>query len=202
MLNTTICTGVTVSWALPGIPDLIYIGHGVARAAFASQRFPVRLGRRNPTSWLRVGYKVTPDESGRFLTIQASHFGVYSADDEASCLCRFDYERNKGGGYPEAHLQVYGKSAALASWAGEPKTRELARLHLPAGGRRFRFVLEDVIQFLVVEGLAQPRDGWEAALAAHRREWEDVQARAVTRQYPEAVRDVLRELENAGLLAG
>jgi hypothetical protein len=202
MLNSTICTGVTITSSVSGTPGLIYIGHGVARAELASQPFPVHLGRRKASCWVDVGYKVMLEETGRFLTIDASHFSVYSADDERSCLCRFDYERNKGGGYPEAHLQVYGKSAALASWSGQPKTRELSRLHLPAGGRRFRFTLEDGIQFLVVEGLAEPRDGWEEALAVQRREWEDIQARAVVRKHSDAARDVLHELENAGQRAG
>jgi hypothetical protein len=33
-------------------------------------------------------------------------------------------------GYPEAHLQIYGRSTALAEWSGKPR-RELDRLHFP-----------------------------------------------------------------------
>jgi hypothetical protein len=40
-------------------------------------------------------------------------------------------------GYPEAHLQVYGKSPALQEWGGWDGTGELRRLHFPVGGRRF-----------------------------------------------------------------
>ena len=70
-------------------------------------------------------------------------------------LVPFDYERGKSG-YPEAHLQVYGESAALAAWKGTPKSRQLARLHFPVRGRRYRPTLEDVVEFLIAKELAVP----------------------------------------------
>jgi hypothetical protein len=70
-------------------------------------------------------------------------------------VCHFDYERDKAGGYPEAHLQVPGQSGALAAMTSGPDKRSLDRLHFPVGGRRFRPILEDVIEFLIVEQLAQ-----------------------------------------------
>jgi hypothetical protein len=202
MLNTTICTGVKITGGASNDPGMIYVGHGVSRVALETTAFPVQLGRRKPSCWLDVGFQVTRDTTERFLSVKQSHFGVFSAEDERRCLCRWDYEREKGDEHPEAHLQVYGKSAALASWTGQPHTRELSRLHLPAGGRRFRPIVEDIIQFLVAEGLAEPRDGWQDALAAHRREWERIQLKAAIRADPLTARDLLRELESAGQLAG
>ena len=69
------------------------------------------------------------DSSGDHLAVNKSFVEIYAADDDKLALCRFDYERDKQG-YPEAHLQVYGESAALAAWSGKPR-RQLDRLHLP-----------------------------------------------------------------------
>jgi hypothetical protein len=113
-----------------------------------------------------VGYRLRIDSSGCYLAVDESYVAVFAADDEKACLCRFDYERGKQL-YPETHLQVFGESAALTAWTGTPR-RELERLHFPTGGRRFRPILEDVIEFLIVEGLADSRDGWKDVLRAHR----------------------------------
>jgi hypothetical protein len=69
-------------------------------------------------------------------------------------LFRFDYERHKNN-YPDCHLQVFGSYPPLTSYLeaiGKPKQR-LERLHFPMGGRRFRPTVEDLIEFLVCEGL-------------------------------------------------
>jgi hypothetical protein len=100
---------------------------------------------------------------------------------------------SKTGGYPEAHLQVNGASKPLAEWSGTPNTRELSRLHLPVGGRRFRPALEDVIEFLITEKLAEPRAGWREVLDQRRREWERIQLKAAVRNDLLAASEVLRE---------
>jgi hypothetical protein len=48
--------------------------------------------------------------------------------------------------------------------------KSLSRLHLPAGGRRYRTSVEDVIEFVANERLATPKDGWEVALEDSRAE--------------------------------
>lgn len=106
----------------------------------------------------------------------------------------FDYERNKRG-YPEAHLQVYGQSAALAAWdAGPSGKRGLERLHFPVGGRRYRPILEDVIEFLVTEQLADGREGWPDVIEAERREYRRIQLRAAIRRDPETARAAVADL--------
>jgi hypothetical protein len=137
------------------------------------------------------------EETGRFLQVISSAFSVYAGPDGKSCLCHFDYERDKARGYPEAHLQVIGKSDALATWPGQPNTRELGRLHLPVGGRRYRPPIEDVVEFLVVEKLAEPRPEWREVLDRQRREWERIQLKAAIRRDPQAALEVLRERDLA-----
>lgn len=44
----------------------------------------------------------------------------------------------------------------------------MQRLHFPVGGRRFRPILEDVIEFLIAEKLAEPRARWADALGRER----------------------------------
>lgn len=84
---------------------------------------------------------------------------------------------------------------ALASWAGAPKTRQLERLHFPVGGRRYRPALEDVVEFLITEGLAVPRDErWEDVLRAEREAFQRIQLHAAIRRDPDAGREVLKDL--------
>jgi hypothetical protein len=169
ILNTTVCRDIRIS-AVVYEPGMVLVGYGLGKSSLRTARFPV-LSRR---CWLDVGYRLRLDDSGEYLAVDASAISIYAADDDKSCLCRFDYERGKRE-YPEAHLQVYGESGALASWAGIPRTRQLDRLHFPVGGRRYRPTLEDVVEFLITEGLALPRDdGWVNVL--HR-------ARSLTRTW-------------------
>jgi hypothetical protein len=192
ILNTTICRDVRIS-AVVYDPDMVLIGYGLGKASLRTARFPV-LSRR---CWLDIGYRLCLDDSGEYLAVNASAFSIYAADDDRSYLCRFDYERGKHE-YPEAHLQVYGESAALASWAGEPRTRQLERLHFPVGGRRYRPVLEDVVEFLITEGLAVPRDeGWKDILRAEREAFQRIQLSAAIRRDPQTAREVLRGLESS-----
>jgi len=179
------------------IPGYALVAHGLSKASAEPQAFPVRIGNRKPRCWLKAGYELSLDDSERFLAVVRSFFSVYTAADESSCLCHFDYERDKADGYPEAHLQVVGHSEALANWPGEPNTRELGRLHLPVGGRRFRPTLEDVIEFLVVEKLAEPREGWRDVLDEQRCEWEQIQLKAAIRKDPQVALAVLSERELA-----
>jgi hypothetical protein len=190
ILNTTICRDIRIP-AVVVDPSIVLIGYGLGKSSLRTARFPVQ----SRTCWLDIGYRLRLDDSGEYLTVDASAFSVYAADDDSSCLCRFDYERGKSG-YPEAHLQVCGESAALAAWKGAPKTRQLERLHFPVGGRRYRPTLEDVVEFLIAEELAAPRDEqWPAVLRTEREEFQRIQLRAAIRRDPETAREVLKDFK-------
>jgi hypothetical protein len=197
VLNTTICTGVRITAKSSTTPGFVVVGQGMNRSSNQTQPFPVHIGSRKPRCWLKLGYELSLDKSGRFLTVFNSFFSVQTGPQEGSALCHFDYEREKPGGYPEAHLQVNGVSPALEAWPGKTNTRELGRLHFPVGGRRFRPTIEDVIVFLIVEGLAEPRDGWQTVLDTRRQDWERIQLKAAMRSDPPASMDLLPEFASA-----
>jgi len=194
LLNTTICTGVRIAAVVSADPNVILVGHGLTRSSLVTECFPVRLGQGKPRCWLDVGYRLCLDEAGDYLSMLASFVDIYAADDDRSGLCHFDYERGKQG-YPEAHLQVYGDSTALANWENGPSPkRGLDRLHFPVGGRRYRPILEDVVEFLVTEQLADARDGWDEMVEAGRREYHQIQLRAAIRRDPQTARDAIAGL--------
>ena len=118
-----------------------------------------------------------------------------SLDDRVEhLLLHYDYERDKGGGYPEAHLQV---CATSPDWEQlrrrqDDVHRPLAKLHLPVGGRRFRPTPEDLVEFLIAEDLAEGRDGRREIIENSRARFREKQLRAAIRRYPEIALDCLR----------
>jgi hypothetical protein len=60
-------------------------------------------------------------------------------------------------------------------------------------GRRFRPILEDVIEFLVSEGLVDPRPGWLDAVEDGRRAFLRKQLRAAIRREPDIALEALKE---------
>lgn len=190
ILNTTICRDIRITTVVSD-PGIVLVGYGLTKSSLLTARFPASSRR----CWLDVGYRLCLDNQREHLAVAASFISIYAADDDKSCLCRFDYERDKQDehGYPEAHLQIYGESAALACWPGTPRTRQLDRLHFPVGGRRFRPTLEDVVEFLITEGLADPRDGWEDVVRTEREAFQRIQLRAAIRRDPDTARRALRD---------
>jgi hypothetical protein len=70
----------------------------------------------------------------------------------------------------------------------------LGQLHLPVGGRRFRPTLEDIVEFLVLEGICDERPGWENAVQEHRMRWRENQLKAAVRRYKGWAAEAPREL--------
>ena len=198
LLNTTICDGPTITAVVhPARPEIL-VGHRLTKKSLESQRFRVRRGGGRTWCWLNLSFRLGLDDEQKYLTVVSSFIGVYADDDDRACLCHFDYERDKPGGYPEAHLQVFGESNALARWGGRVQDRGLERLHFPVGGRRYRPILEDVIEFLISERLATGKDGWQQAVAGGRGEFQRLQLGAAIRGDPETARQMVRELAGSG----
>ena len=145
--------------------------------------------------YLRLMYGLGLNDAG-FLTVRASSYGLMVEPDKGRCFLRIEFDRGKQGRLPEAHLQVDADSTLLG-WAlartGRPH-HDLHDLHIPSGGRRFRPALEDVVDFLAEAKLAGVRDGWQGVVDAHRREFEDLQARATVRRNPDVAAEVLSDL--------
>ncbi len=192
LLNGTVCDGITLQ-AYVYKPDHVLVGHGLSRESLEVQPFRLRIGQGRLHGWMEISYRLRLDAEGEYLTVASSYVGIFANDSVRSLLCHVDYERDKPHGYPEAHLQVEGASAALAAWRLTDGTagRALRDLHFPVGGRRYRPALEDVIEFLIVERLAAPRPGWERVLNTSRDDFRRRQLRAaIRRDMPTAIEAV------------
>ncbi|WP_280498669.1 hypothetical protein [Nocardia farcinica] len=189
VLNKTICTGAKLTAVLDPGKKFAVLGNGVTKR----NRIP-RLGCpiSRPTTcptFLSAQMTLAPDEAGKHLMVDTSVIGLALDREMTKELLHYDYERDKGHGYPEAHLQICADSE---HWHALGPDRALKKLHLPVGGRRFRPTLEDVIEFLIVEGFADGHPGWKAVLDASRDQFQEKQLRAAIRRYPEVAISQLR----------
>jgi hypothetical protein len=140
-----------------------------------------------------LSFRFSYDPEGEYLTVLSSFVAIYSDAEGEGRLCHFDYERNKADGYPDAHIQVYGDSLVLKRWGGELLQRGLHRLHFPAGHRRFRWCLEDVIEFLARERIVEAKPGWAQAIEPGRRRFHQMQLKAAIRRDMETAIAYLEE---------
>lgn len=144
--------------------------------------------------------RLEQDFEDKYLMVRQSVMLLSASADPADTLLHYDYERDKPDDYPDAHLQI---CATSDDWKRvgirtDGSERLLERMHLPVGGRRFRPTLEDIVEFLIAEKLAQPKDGWKQAIAAGRESFRRKQLRAAIRRDPETARDALARLDAEG----
>jgi len=141
-------------------------------------------------------FKMAADDAGSYPMIRSSVLYLAADPDGAQLMLHYDYERDKPGGYPEAHLQVCATSEAWEEVTKRrgPRGRQLERLHLPVGGRRFRPTVEDLIEFLITEKLADGNPGWQEHVRRGREGFERRQLRAAIRRHPEDATSALRDL--------
>jgi hypothetical protein len=145
-----------------------------------------------PRVHIGLSYRMEIDEHGTYPMVTSSFVGLFADEAMERPLIHRDYERNKPDDYPEAHLQIIADSP---HWAGVLAPGEtLPKLHFPVGSRRYRPCLEDVIEFLIREDLAQGREGWQDLVAAGRADFHRRQMRAAIRRDPDSAIDILREL--------
>jgi hypothetical protein len=164
------------------------VGHCVSKADVVPHRLPLRTDHKAPHLWLDVSFRLQMDPEDRYITVRSSFFGVFPSEGGKDALFHYDYERDKRDNYPDAHLQVAGQDAAMqALLPGKPAIK----LHFPVGGKRFRPCLEDVIEFLIREGLADKKPGYQEVLDAGRESFRVKQLRAAMRRSPEVVREFI-----------
>lgn len=139
-----------------------------------------------------------PEET--YLAVNKSQYGLYLDRELRQMLIHWDYEREPGHAFAAAHVQVNGECEFFDALTEHARNsgrvcpeRPLWDFHFPVGGRRFRPSLEDVVEFLAVEELAEVRPGWEDAVREHRERWEGRQLQAPVRRYPHIAMDQLRE---------
>lgn len=193
MLNTTVCNGPRLSAA--ALTDgYVRVGLGVSKRELEADPVPVAAcDVPGVDLHLILSYTLAPDEQGEHLMVVSSVVGLCLDDDGTRTLFHADYEREKVG-YAEAHLQVSAWSDDWAELMAGRSGDRLGKLHFPAGGRRYRTTLEDVVEFLIRERLVTPRAGWEDSLAESRDEFEERQLRAAVRRHPKIAADQLAKL--------
>jgi hypothetical protein len=194
LLNGTITDGVRVSAVL--LPEGAVVGYNVTSSdPFHLECVPVGLSGK-PRCYVAVNHTLTLDEERVWLMDAKSFCGLYLDPEPARPVVRYDYERAPNNAYPPAHMQIEADSAHLRELCARfGFERELSRLHFPVGGKRFRPTLEDLVEFLVVEGFAEGREGWQDVLQDHRRRYYLNQLRAAIRRDQE---EAAAQLKNEG----
>lgn len=197
LLNSTVTVEATVTSFVIPESGVAHIAPGAKEDApgFPSRPIvPLSLApdpavRAGARLWLRLWYRGTMDSEDKYLAVTNSSFGLCINPDPKSQLCaiRIEFDRGKKS-HAAAHIQIHGMSPeftyAYATKGQLP--RELHKLAFPVGGRRYRPSLEDFIEFLHdAELVDDVHPGWQQALDASRREFQERQLRAAIRNNPE-----------------
>lgn len=188
LLNRTVANGIRLTAVLDQRSGECRISSGITTANFDSSSIALSLDQRSPSCYLDLVHRLRLDPEGQHLTDERSRYALYRDRALGEPYFRYEYKRGNTP-HSEVHLHVIGDLDA-----GLPTgVRPLRKLHLPLGARRFRFTLEDLVEFLVVEHFAVPRPGWETAVQEHRQRWNELQLRAAVRRDPEVALDALRQ---------
>jgi len=197
ILNGTVCHGVPIAAVRAARGDLFHVGYNLRSDEFIRVgAIPLTVDARPPSGYLGLMYTLAADHEGRYLMVLSSVMTYGLNTDTDHPLFHYDYERDKADGYPDAHLQV---GVDPPGWDALCSSRSLDKsfgaLHLPMGHKRFRPTIEDLIRFLIVERLADHREGWEAVLADSQQQFEEKQLRAAIRRNPDVARQALDALD-------
>lgn len=207
LLNGTVTQGIALSPVETSRDGrlLVQVACGITTQDRDARDIEVTLGEKPPTMFLSIFYTLVADEERQYLTVDSSHFGIFLKEGRRGLLAHWDYDRAPQNNYPPAHVQVAGTSEVFAEMSRLARDklnlkcpdRELRDLHFPVGGRRYRPSLEDVIEFLVIEGLVESRPKADEVIQKSRAGWEERQLRAAVRRNPEAA---IKQLEDDGFV--
>lgn len=199
LLNATVCDGIRLSTVISPGRDRVraVIGYEISKQDLDLRRcIAVTIGA-DPKIWLGFSMRLEQDFQDEYLMVRQSIMLLSASADPADALLHYDYERDKPDDYPDAHLQI---CATSEEWERvgiriDGSERLLERMHLPVGGRRFRPTLEDIVEFLITEKLAQPKTGWKQAVDKGRESFRQKQLCAAIRRDPDTARDALARLD-------
>jgi hypothetical protein len=196
LLNHTVTDGIRITAITDKAGQQAVIGYGITPSDLGTPNMiPLAFGGKAPRLYLGLLFRMAADDSGRYPMIRSSVMYLSPDPDGTRTLLHYDYERDKADDYPEAHLQVCATSVeweeAMRNYG--PRGRPLKKLHLPVGGRRFRPTVEDLIEFLIIEKLAEKRPGWKKYVEQGRKRFEERQLRAAVRRNPDIALAILRD---------
>ncbi len=111
--------------------------------------------QEHPVLFLLIWYKVTLDKYEKYLQVDSSAFHLLTRIKQEKKkklrpIVRIEYERYGSPPHAESHFHLHANSPELAWIYGSNRQEvpDLHKLHLPAGGRRFRPTLEEFLFFL------------------------------------------------------
>lgn len=141
-------------------------------------------------------HTLTLDDERIHLTVIETSYGLYTEPDLEGMVFHYDYRRHPTDQYPGAHLQVAGESETLLTLNKRMDQNKVLRdLHFPVGGKRYRPSLEDLVEFLIIEGYTKGRPGWADSVGLHREKYQRRQLMAAVRRDTEAAAEMLGVLD-------
>ena len=201
LLNRTVTRGIPITSVLFPDGSAGWVGFKITKQApVAAVPIPVTISRADPRCFLIVLHRLELDPEQAHIATVSSRVELHLTEDLKQPIARYDYNREpvyakNGLPYPPAHVHIHGDESPADSLADAMGvSRRLPDFHWPTGGRRFRPTLEDLVEFLIIEDLAIPHDGWQDAIEEHRQRWLDLQLAAAVRRNPDIARQALAEL--------
>jgi hypothetical protein len=193
LLNNTITNGIRITSVLADDGGSGWVGYKIGRQDYVGQPIPVKPGRGTASCYIQVGMTLALDPEVQRLIVNGSTMGLYCRNDFESMVFHYDFEREPETDYPVAHFQVAGTSKSMNELCKRARlTQTLGRFHFPVGGKRYRPTVEDLIEFLIIERISTPHDGWQKVVRMHRDDWERTQLKSVVRRDPETAAAELR----------
>ena len=175
-----------------------------SRMGERSEGFPLVRANEDPVApalLLRAKYMVELARSKEYLRVITSTVGLWvdvtGGRKKHRPLVRLEYDRYpRASDRPAAHVHLHANSPEMA-WVYGSSGRsapDLHALHFPVGGQQFRPTLEDFLLFLSREKLYTDfKPSWRPEVLRSLREWQDRQAAATVKKYPELAAGVLKK---------
>ncbi|GIM96104.1 hypothetical protein [Paractinoplanes toevensis] len=214
LLNSTVTDNVRLAAVFSEEVNRVHLGYRLSKHNLVSrQYFPLRQRDNNPRLYMQVSAQCVLDPEKQYLTMHQSVFALAFDEDGEREFCHFDYERDKGDGYPESHFQINADSEFMQDYLSKCKEAEpplrsverdeegrrvrgpriIGKIHFPSGSRRFRTSLEDIVEFLVGEKIVPDLTmDQQNFLNQSRQDFHDLQLCAAIRRRPEVAATALR----------
>ncbi len=145
------------------------VGYKVTKDNLNGKPIPLTIGRAPAQLSLQILYTLEENSDGELLAIDRSNFVVCDASTMKPWL-RYEFGDDPDNDFPASHLHIHGASEIGDRFnALVGHNRGITEdFHFPVGGPNCHPSLEDVIEFLIREGLVKAREGWEKSLADSR----------------------------------
>lgn len=156
---------------------------------------------------LEANWSCTSNGDGDWLKVTRSNFHVFLSEESRRPIFRYEFQDSIGRALPKAHIHFHSEHKAMSEnealkfteqalmpgGSGSRRARKrtkgnLAAMHFPVGGPRFRPALEDVLKMMIEEYGVSPIGmdlaGFKHLLDQNILDWRTTQVRAVVSDMP------------------